>query len=85
MNKKLLLLVIILVTLVATIVSSYVTNEDKIGNLIGPRLVRTSSPTPSVVHEPPQAPKTFDFDASTDLKAELEKVNPQVLDSDFNE
>ena len=31
----------------------------------------------------PNAPKTFNFDNSTDLEAELEKVNPQILDSDF--
>lgn len=28
-------------------------------------------------------PKTFKFDNSTDLKVELEKVNPQILDSDY--
>lgn len=39
----------------------------------------SESPSPS----PLQAPKTFKFDSSTDLKQELEKVNPQVLDSDF--
>ena len=38
-----------------------------------------STPTPI----PPNAPKTFSFDSSTDLKMELEKVNPQILDSDF--
>ena len=31
----------------------------------------------------PNAPKTFQFDSSTDLKMELEKINPQVLESDF--
>lgn len=43
------------------------------------KVVATPSPTPA----PPQTPKTFKFDSSTDLKMELEKVNPQVLDSDF--
>lgn len=38
-----------------------------------------SSPTPS------PTPKTFQFDSSTDLNKELDNVNPQVLDSDFNE
>lgn len=38
-----------------------------------------SSPTPS------PTPKTFQFDGSTDLSQELDKVNPEVLDSDFNE
>lgn len=37
-----------------------------------------STPAPT-----PDAPKTFKFDSSTDLKSELEKVNPQVSDSDF--
>lgn len=30
-------------------------------------------------------PKEIKYDGSTDLKKELESVNPQVLDSDFNE
>ncbi len=37
-----------------------------------------STPAPT-----PNSPKTFNFDSTTDLKVELEKVNPQVLDSDF--
>ena len=41
----------------------------------------SASPIPTPL--PPQAPKTFKFDSQTDLKAELEKVNPQILDSDF--
>ncbi len=45
------------------------------------------TPSPSPVYEPAQPaynpPKDFKFDSSTDLKQELEKVNPQVLDSDF--
>lgn len=41
-----------------------------------------STPTPTPVATP-NAPKTFQFDSLTDLKKELEKVNPQVLDSDF--
>lgn len=40
------------------------------------------TPTQSPVAVP-VAPKTFQFDSSTDLEAELEKVNPQILDSDF--
>ena len=42
----------------------------------------TSSPTPAST---PKYPKTFKFDRTTDLKMELEKVNPQVLDSDFEQ
>lgn len=44
-------------------------------------LVRpTFVPTPVAT---PNAPKTYFFDSSTDLKQELEKVNPQIFDSDF--
>lgn len=57
------------------------------GGLVGPAVMQqvtnsqpTSAPTPAPT---PNAPKTFNFDSSTDLKAELDKVNPQILDSDF--
>lgn len=51
------------------------------GGLLGGKQVEiTPNPTPIPT---PDAPKTFKFDSSTDLKAELDKVNPQVLDSDF--
>lgn len=44
--------------------------------------VKQSSPQPSVSsYNPPQEVK---YDSSTDLKEELETVNPEVLDSDFN-
>lgn len=39
---------------------------------------------PSAPLASPVAPKTFQFDKNTDLKLELEKINPQVLDSDFD-
>lgn len=41
----------------------------------------TSTPEPSATA--PVAPTTYEYDASTDLEAELEKINPEVLDSDF--
>lgn len=60
---------------------------NKSGGLIGPNFIQQiihqqPIPTPVPVAVP-VAPKTFQFDSSTDLKMELEKVNPQVLDSDF--
>lgn len=39
-------------------------------------VISTPAPTSTV-------PQTFKFDANTNLKEELEKINPQVLDSDF--
>jgi len=41
-----------------------------------------TDPTPTSIPNI-KAPKEFKFDATTDLKIELEKVNPEVLDSDF--
>lgn len=81
MNKKALMIIIILIIVG---ISGWVINSKSGGNLISPNLGSTkttsfSTPTPA----PPVAPKTFQFDASTDLEAELEKVNPEVLDSDF--
>lgn len=72
MNKK--LLAIIILTIIVGI--WLILNSDRRGTLVNPQ---TSMATPA----PPQAPKTFKFDRSTDLKLELEKINPEVLDSDF--
>jgi hypothetical protein len=57
-----------------------VVSGKKQDNLVAPGLqqdqqVSTPSPTPSI--------KTFQFNSSTDLKVELEKVDPKVLDSDI--
>lgn len=55
-------------------------------SLINPGLVRTNSqivatPVPTST---PAPPKQYQFDSSTDLKKELESINPQVLEADFN-
>jgi hypothetical protein len=42
-------------------------------------VVTFAVPSPAV----PDAPKEIKYDRSTDLKKELEEINPQVLDSDF--
>lgn len=39
----------------------------------------SASPSVLVNH----IPKSYTFDKSTDLKKELESINPQVLDTDF--
>lgn len=85
MNRKLIL--VIIVTLFVTAVASYVNSKNyKVGNLTGSGFIRNNPnifPTSLTTPESPQAPKSFKFNSSTDLKMELEKVNPQVLDSDF--
>lgn len=76
MKKKILL--VVMLTILYTIVYVFVTSKREDG-LVGPK---QTSPTSAPVSTP-NAPKTFKFDSSTDLKAELEKVNPEVLESDF--
>lgn len=62
-------------------------NKNGKNNLIDPGFFSRSitqtmpAPTPSSA---PASPQTFQFNSSTDLKMELNKVNPQVIDSDFN-
>ncbi|MBU1000345.1 hypothetical protein KKE78_03050 [Patescibacteria group bacterium] len=79
MKKIFLVFALIILTVVCLI--SFVNTK---GKLINPSFTKEThqSPTPVPVATP-NAPKTFKFDASTDLNLELEKVNPQVLDSDF--
>ena len=40
---------------------------------------------PSQTSSPISAPKQYKFDSSTDLKKELDSINPQVLESDFEQ
>lgn len=82
MNRKIAILIIILIILLLWLLGS-----NKEGGLVKPKFMglQEPSPTPSATPAAPVTPKTFQFDSSTDLKAELEKVNPQILDSDFVE
>lgn len=68
----------LLITGVIILVLIWLLSGKKDGSLVGS--TPTLTPAPIVK---PNAPKTYFFDSSTDLKMELEKVNPQVLDSDF--
>ncbi len=76
MKGKKLILTIILITVVMLWLGSKNSNQT---GLVTPQMEKVSTSVP------PQAPKTFQFDRSTDLKKELDSINPQVLDSDFNE
>ncbi len=51
--------------------------RNKTGPLISPS-VTTPLPSSEI-----NQPKEIKYDSSTDLKQELETINPQVLDSDF--
>lgn len=83
--KKIFLFVIIFISLIGLKIL-ILTPLGWTGNLINPMgqksqsLDTISTPVPT-----PNTPKTFRFDSSTDLKKELDSINPQILDSDFKE
>lgn len=76
MSRKLILIIVIIFIIIITIILS---RQETPPTPVIP--LPSSSVTPS----PPKIPKTFQYDGSTDLKKELDNINPQVLDSDFNE
>lgn len=55
------------------------------GKLIAPGFTIWNNKKVEPSPNPNPGVKTFKFDSTTDLKAELEKVNPEVLDKDFKE
>lgn len=88
-NSKIItvVLILVLVAVFLTVFKSAVNESGLVGNdsLLSPVMQKLSgqkvlpSQAPSII----VAPKTYTFDSSTDLKKELDNVNPQVLDSDF--
>ncbi len=78
MNKKLILIIIIIFIIIITVIFRNQKNAEK--NLINPGVATTE-----LTQTPSPTPKTFKFDASTDLEKELESIDPKVLDSDLNE
>ncbi len=77
-NKFLLLLVLALVGLV--VVSIYLilsgTLHGTSKTLANPNYEPSPSPSPTT--------KQFKFDKSTNLQKELDSINPEIKDSDFN-
>lgn len=78
-NKKVTAVLILLLVVILVLVVKHNVDGDSISllNPLGKNMVQ-STPAPT-----PNAPKIFKFDSSTDLKKELDSINPQVLDSDF--
>lgn len=64
---------IIFIIIITVIIFMFRSNPKP--DLVTPSSVPVSTPAPT--------PKQYQFDASTDLKQELESINPLVLDSDF--
>lgn len=72
-SKKIIIVFIIFLVVILVLVFS--------GRKSSPMVTPTSSP--SFTPTPLPKLKTFQFDENTDLEKELEKVDPKVLDSDF--
>mgnify|MGYP001596331852 FL=1 len=78
MNKKIIFIIILIVITVITIFK-FAPQGWEGKKMISPFSGTVQTPVPS----PTPIKKEFKFNSSTDLKVELEKVNPQILDSDF--
>lgn len=84
MNKKIIFPILFLIILMGIFLGFKTSN-----NLNSPGFTKIftktaiSKPTPEPTPATPVAPTTFQFSQTTDLKSELDKVNPEVLDSDF--
>ncbi|OGE64426.1 hypothetical protein A3I48_00435 [Candidatus Daviesbacteria bacterium RIFCSPLOWO2_02_FULL_36_7] len=73
MSKKIVFITILLIILFFTYISFF---RNKTGVLVSPSAI--PSPSSEITQ-----PKEMKYDSSTDLKKELDTVNPQVSDSDF--
>lgn len=81
MNRRI-LITIMLVSVV--IIIWLIARSNSQSKLFAPGYSQTlGEQVPEPTPAPPVAPKTFELDAATDLEAELEKINPEVLDNDF--
>ncbi len=74
-----LFIVLIIVLVVWLVLSNRKDNKLVMPGFIRQIAIIQPTPTPAL----PVAPKSFKFDSATDLKKELDSVNPQVLDTDF--
>lgn len=80
MNKKILIAIILIILF--TLGYLVINNNKKNNQLLSPNSKKVESfVAPSIIPSP--KPKTFKFDRNTDLKKELESINPEVLESDF--
>jgi len=82
MNKKILLAIVLIILFASgyLLIDSY--NDKKNDKLLNPLFKNVESSSMPTI-SPSPTPKTFKFERNTDLKMELESINPLVLESDF--
>lgn len=83
MNKKILIILVLAVATILTIANFVTSKGNKLVEPTRMQQITTQPAASPKAEEPPATPPTFIFNSSTNLKQELEKVNPQILDSDF--
>lgn len=78
-------LILLLIVVVLLTIKFVFHGNGNNSSLLSPLVKKVTQPAFSPKPTPtPNVPQTINFDSSTDLKKELDNVNPQVLDSDFN-
>lgn len=83
MKNNFVITIILILVLTGAVIFLLPKNNN--GNLVNPMgnfMQKQPSLTPQVSNYNP--PKEVKYDSSTDLKAELDNVNPKVLNSDFD-
>lgn len=84
MGKNKILTIVLVLLLVATVWVVVKLAGGKGGSLVSPGVKKTDSSLTTVTPAPTNnAPKEIRYGSNTNLKQELDAVNPQVLDSDF--
>ena len=81
MNKWLILIICTTIVALMIFLGSLGFTKRLTGNLISPIFFNTKGIEIEITPTP--APKTFQFDSSTNLNQELDSVNPEVKDDDF--
>jgi len=90
MSKNRILTAVIVLFLVAIVWIIMQATGSKSVSLVSPGIGKgvgsvESQSTPQPTVSSFNAPKEIKYDSSTDLQKELDSINPQVLDSDFDE
>ncbi len=75
-----------IVLIIIVLVALFLIQKQGVRKWISPSFTKDSKQTKmDVPNATPNAPKTYNLDSSTDLKKELNSINPQVLESDFGQ
>lgn len=86
MKNRLITIFLVLILIgIILLLGNFVLNKNSVPTAIEKMTVlpKSFSQNSKPTLTPTPTPITFNFDKTTDLKAELDSINPEVLDSDF--